>query len=46
MNVGPWASTGTSPAEIALGVLAGEEPTATTLDVALVPGTTTGPAPR
>ncbi len=42
----PLQAKGAALGRAVLGVLAGEEPTATTLDVTLVPGTTTGQAPR
>ncbi|CAM3683716.1 LacI family DNA-binding transcriptional regulator [Isoptericola cucumis] len=42
----PLQAKGAALGRAVLGVLAGDEPAATTLDVTLVPGTTTGPAPR
>ncbi|MCK9792638.1 LacI family DNA-binding transcriptional regulator [Isoptericola sp. 4D.3] len=41
----PLQAKGAALGHAVLGVLAGEEPTCTTLPVELVPGTTTGPAP-
>jgi len=41
----PLQAKGAALGRAVLGVLAGEEPTVTTLDVELVPGTTTGPPP-
>lgn len=41
----PLQAKGAALGGAVLGVLAGEEPTCTTLPVELVPGTTTGPAP-
>lgn len=41
----PLRAKGAALGHAVLAALAGEEPTTTTLDVTLVPGTTTGPAP-
>jgi DNA-binding LacI/PurR family transcriptional regulator len=42
----PLRAKGAALGRAVLGALAGEEPTVTTLEVTLVPGTTTGPAPH